>query len=240
MALKSEWRARLAPLSLCLLLTGFLFSEASAQTAPVDDPNRHACARPAEEHVGQPGCFHDGSVDLGVVAGQRWWHIDEFPDIESAKKAATPQSYAGVILGRALVQTVNDKADWTAPGGKHVSTVGPLPIDGKVARTARFMEATFTEGMTLAASHRHSGPEAWYVFEGAQCLESPKGATIVRAGESSWIEEGPSMHLSHYGEGVRKALVLIIHRSDMSSQTVTPEWKAKGLCAKEASRDVDH
>jgi hypothetical protein len=38
-----------------------------------------------------------------------------------------------VIFGRALVQTVNDKADWSAPGGKHVATVGPLPIDGRVA-----------------------------------------------------------------------------------------------------------
>ncbi len=53
----------------------------------------------------------------------------------------------------------------------------------------------------------------------------------MHAGESSWIEEGPSMHLSHYGEGVRKALVLIVHRSDVSSQTLTPEWKPRGLCA---------
>jgi quercetin dioxygenase-like cupin family protein len=187
--------------------------------------------RPARRRArGEPGCFYDGSVDLGIVAGPRWWHIDEFPNIEPAKKAATAQGYARVIFGRALVQTVNDKADWAAPGGRHLATVGPLPMEGRVTRAARFMEATFTEGMT-AIAHRHSGPEAWYVFEGAQCLESPKGATVVRAGESTWIEEGPSMHLSHFGEGVRKSLVLIVHRSELSSQTVTPEWKPKGLCA---------
>lgn len=134
---------------------------------------------------------------------------------------------------------MNDKADWTAPGGNHVATVGPLPIDGRVARTARFMEATFTEGMT-AVAHRHSGPEAWYVFEGAQCLESPRGATIVRAGESNWIEEGLSMHLSHYGEGLRKSLVLIVHRSEVSSQTLDPAWKPKGLCAGGAGNGLDH
>jgi hypothetical protein len=105
--------------------------------------------------------------------------------------------------------------------------VGPLPIEGQVARTARFMEATFTDGMRRAMSHRHSRPESWYVFEGVQCLESPKGATVVRAGKSSWIEEGPSMHPSHFSQGVRRAL---IHRSKVSSQTVTPEWSSRG-CA---------
>lgn len=228
-------------LSVCLpLAAAFLSNEALAQGAPLDDPNRHACARPADQHVGQPGCFHNGSIDLGVVAGQRWWHIDEFPNLKAAKKAAAPQSFVGVIFGRALVQTVNDKASWAAPGGRHIATVGPLPVDGQVARTARFMEATFTEGMSLVVAHRHSGPEAWYVFEGAQCLESPQGVTIVHAGESSWIEEGPSMHLSHYGKGLRKSLVLILHRSDVSSQTVTPEWKPKGLCAKAAGHGEEH
>jgi len=235
---KAFWHARWAELILCLPLMAFV-SDAHAQAPPFSDPNQHPCARPVDEHVGQPGCFYDGSTNLGVIAGPRWWHIDEFPNLELAKKAATAQSYVRVIFGRALVQTVNDKPGWTAPGGRHVSTVGPLPIDGRVARTARFMEATFTKGMT-AFPHRHAGPEAWYVFEGAQCLESPKGATIVRAGESSWIEEGPSMHLSHYGKGVRKSLVLIIHRSAESSQTLTPEWKPKGLCASEAAHGTDH
>jgi hypothetical protein len=47
-----------------------------------------------------------GSVDLGAIAGQRWWHIDEFRDIESAKKAATPQSYVGMIFGRAQATVI--------------------------------------------------------------------------------------------------------------------------------------
>ena len=230
MVSKAFWRARSVALSLYLPLLAILFSVAGAQTAQSHDPNRHACMRPAEEHAGQAGCFYHGSVDLGVIAGHRWWHIDEFPDVEAAEKAATPQSFVRVIFGRALLQTVNDKPDWTVLGGRHVATVGPLPIDGRVARTARFMEATFNEGM-IAPPHRHSGPEAWYVFEGAQCLESPDGATIVHAGKSAWIEEGPPMQLSHYGAGVRKALVLIVHRSEISSQTMTPEWKPRGLCA---------
>jgi hypothetical protein len=194
MASKSLRGARRTALSLCLPLSLLLSGEMSAQAPSLDDPQRHACARPAENHADEAGCFYDGSVELGIVAGPRWWHIDEFPDIEAAKKAATSQGHAHVIFGRALLQTVNDKADWAAPGGRHVATVGPVPIEGQVTRTARFMEATFTEGMTLAVAHRHSGPEAWYVFEGAQCLESPHHLAMERRASgcriSAWMMIG--------------------------------------------------
>jgi len=43
------------------------------------------------------------------------------------------------------------------------------------------MEAVFTLGMR-AAIHRHSGPEAWYLLSGTQCLKTPDGITVARAG----------------------------------------------------------
>src|SRR5205823_13613172 len=53
-------------------------------------------------------------------------------------------------------------------------------------------------GMRTAV-HRHSGAEAWYLFTGTQCLKTPEGITVVKAGEGAVVREGPPMMLSSVG-----------------------------------------
>jgi hypothetical protein len=72
--------------------------------------------------------------------------------------------------------------------------------------------------------------EAWYVVAGIQCLETPDGITVVRAGEGSLVPEGPPMMLSSVGTETRRAVLLVLHDSTKPWITPAIQWKPKGLC----------
>jgi quercetin dioxygenase-like cupin family protein len=78
----------------------------------------------------------------------------------------------------------------------------------------------------------HSGPEAFYVVSGTQCLETSVGITISRAGESAVAPQGLFMTVQGVGEEVRRALVVVLHDSTQPWQTFTSDWTPKGLCPK--------
>jgi mannose-6-phosphate isomerase-like protein (cupin superfamily) len=110
-----------------------------------------------------------------------------------------------------------------------MAVVGPLPHDAGKVYTARYMEAVFGPG-THTAVHTHAGPEAWYVVAGIQCLETPDGITVVRAGEGSFVSEGPPMMLSSVGTETRRAVLLVLHDASKPWITAAMQWKPKGLC----------
>ncbi|HEX8904381.1 MAG TPA: hypothetical protein VF771_06035 [Longimicrobiaceae bacterium] len=107
--------------------------------------------------------------------------------------------------------------------------IGPLPHEGGREYTARYMEATFRPGMRTAV-HVHSGVEAWYLFEGGQCLETPEGITVMHAGESSMVRAGPPMILNHMGTEIRRSVLLVLHDSPQPWITRTSTWTPRGLC----------
>jgi quercetin dioxygenase-like cupin family protein len=52
--------------------------------------------------------------------------------------------------------------------------IGPLVVQTDAEYTARYLETVIPAGMQKeGGGHRHPGPEAWYVLEGGQCLETP-------------------------------------------------------------------
>jgi len=82
------------------------------------------------------------------------------------------------------------------------------------------------------APHRHSGPEAWYVLSGTQCLETPEGIIVARAGESAMVREGPSMNIQGVGTETRRSVLLVLHDSSRPWVTKISDWKPTGLCPK--------
>jgi hypothetical protein len=95
------------------------------------------------------------------------------------------------------------------------------------------MEALFLPGKGMKGTpHRHSGPEAWYVLSGAQCLETPEGITVAHAGESAMVREGPSMIIQGVGTETRRSVLLVLHDSSQHWVTQVSDWKPKGLCPK--------
>ncbi|HEV2550467.1 MAG TPA: hypothetical protein VGU20_24350 [Stellaceae bacterium] len=106
-------------------------------------------------------------------------------------------------FGKIWLYTIAEET-WRPSAGERIAMLGPFPVTGGTQYTARYMEAVFTPGMR-AAIHRHSGPEAWYLVSGAQCLETPDGITVAHAGEGAAVPEGPPMALSSVGTETRRS-----------------------------------
>ncbi len=92
------------------------------------------------------------------------------------------------------------------------------------------MEAVFpSDFRTALAGHRHSGTEAWYVLTGAQCLETPSGPCIARAGET-YMVGGQPMAISGVGTETRRSVLLVLHPTGAPWVSSASDWTPKGLC----------
>jgi quercetin dioxygenase-like cupin family protein len=131
-------------------------------------------------------------------------------------------------FGKVWLFTIAEQS-WRPAGGERVAVVGPLAITPGKQYTARYMEAIFSPGMKSNV-HRHEGPEAWYVLTGAQCLETPDGISVVRAGAGAVVQQGPPMILQSVGSETRRSVLLVLHESSQQWVTPAPDWKPKGLC----------
>jgi len=185
--------------------------------------------RPSSERTQDVGCWILANDAVGELVGtEAFWHLDTFATREAANSMRTKRSSVLEAFGKVWLLTIEDH-DWRAPGGEHVTTIGPLPISPGVY-SAQYMEAVFSPGMT-SATHTHSGPEAWYTVAGETCLETPSGKQVGRAGGPAVIiPGGPPMHLTATGKELRRALVLILHDASKPSTMLNHAWTPKGLC----------
>ena len=189
------------------------------------------CETAVSERTSEAGCYFVASEDLGKLPqAPQYWHLYNYPSRASADAARCPHGTVVESFGKVWLYTIG-KAEWRPPSGERVAVIGPLPITPGKQYTARYMEALFPPGMR-GTPHRHSGPEAWYVLSGAQCLETPEGIIVARAGESALVREGPSMNIQSVGTETRRAVLLVLHDTSQHWITSVSDWKPKGLCPK--------
>jgi quercetin dioxygenase-like cupin family protein len=231
-------RASVSPIccriALCFMVRVALGADTSISDQPVTSSNADLmhvrCVAAAERAGRELGCFITGSTVLGKLPDEPlYWYLDTYTTREAAEKAKGKYSTVVESYAKIWLFTINN-LHWNASGGQRVARVGPLPLVGASSYTAIYMEATFIPGMRSAV-HRHSGPEAWYVLTGEQCLETPGHRMIVRAGESGIVPEGPPMMLVGTGTSKRQALVLVLHDSSKSMTSLAPDWKPEELCS---------
>jgi quercetin dioxygenase-like cupin family protein len=146
------------------------------------------------------------------------WHIDEFPTLAAARAAATPSSVAFEAHGSTFLSTIESSTS-DHHGGTHRGAVGPLPVEQTGAYSSTVMAAYFMPG-NFSNVHTHSGPEAWWVLEGEQCLETTHTTVKARAGEGSIVPMGETMRLVATGEAPRKSLVLILHDTNRPATSI--------------------
>jgi hypothetical protein len=81
-------------------------------------------------------------------------------------------------------------------------------------------------------THKHSGPETWFLLTGEQCVELPDRALRGRVGQTptSAPAETP-MKLYIIGPTKRDALFLVVHDSSKPWNTFL-DWQPKGFCKK--------
>lgn len=104
-------------------------------------------------------------------------------------------------------------------GGKHRATVGPLPLRQGTPYSIQVLSAYF-QPSNFSIVHTHSGPEAWWVLEGEQCLETTKAGIRSHAGEGAIVEEGETMRMVGIGTGPRRSLVVVLHGSNRPPATI--------------------
>lgn len=187
---------------------------------------------PVEERAGRElGCFVIATAAVGKLRGiTQYWYLDAFASTRAAERVQGPRGTVVAAAGKTWLFTIAP-GGWQASGGERIAEIGPLKVGKTEDYTAVYMEAVFEPGMKSAV-HRHAGPEAWYVLEGEQCLETPGGTLVARAGQGAIIPAGPPMQLTGTGTGKRHALVLILHDSSQAFTIPVSDWTPTGACLK--------
>jgi hypothetical protein len=200
------------------------------------------CETPAADRKAEEGCYTTAITDVGVPpAGAIYWHLDVFPTRIAAEASRGPHSTVVESHHKQWLFTIADGA-WRPNAGERIAMIGPLVVDPAVPYTAHYLETVIPPGFQdgKGNGHRHPGPEAWYVLEGGQCLETPNGVMTGFAGDAMLAPEGWPMAISSAGTDTRRAVVLILHRSSepyampVGAHEDAPHahWVPKGLCSR--------
>ncbi len=189
-----------------------------------------ACETPPPAGQEAIGCYLNAVQHVGRISdGPVYWHIHTFPDRRSAE-AARVRGRSSIVeaFGRVWLYTL-EKQSWASRAGQRVAVIGPLNTRPGVRYTVRYMQATIAPGMKTQV-HVHSGPEAWYVLTGAQCLRTPNRTIVARAGEGAVVPEGPPMILSTLGSETRRAVLMVVHDSRRPWNTEHGQWQPQETC----------
>lgn len=188
------------------------------------------CDVPAAARTKDVGCYLTATETLDTLpARDVFWHLYEYPT-RAAADAAKPHSFGTVAesFGKVWLFVIAGK-EWHPAAGQRIAVIGPLLVKPAAQYTARYMEAVFLPGMQTAV-HTHSGPEAWYILSGAQCLQTPDTETITRAGQGAVVPMGPPMMLTSMGSELRRSIVLVLHDTREPWMTITTDWKPAKPC----------
>ncbi|HEU5091871.1 MAG TPA: hypothetical protein VFT30_04255 [Nitrospira sp.] len=193
-----------------LLLMFALFEISSAQGT--QDRSAVKCAADSPERRGEEGCTILASRPLsGAMTGTIYWHIDRFNSLEDAKKAAGPNGVAAEAHSGVWLMTVEGKTK-DHHGGRHVALIGPLNLPAAESYTMRVASSLLKHGASTPV-HTHSGPEAWFIVVGDQCLETEKSAHRLKAGKS-FVLATDQIHRGRVQSAeMRGALALVLHDS---------------------------
>lgn len=196
---------------LSILLLMFALCEiSSAQGA--QDRSAVKCAADSPERHGEEGCTILANRLLsGPITGAIYWHIDRFDSLEDAKKAAGPNGVAAEAHSGVWLMTVEGKTK-DHHGGRHVALIGPLNLPAAEGYTMRVASSLLKQGASTPV-HIHSGPEAWFIVVGEQCLETEKSAHRLKAGKS-FVLATDQIHRGRVQSAeMRGALALVLYDS---------------------------
>ena len=131
--------------------------------------------------------------------------------LEDAKKAAGPNGVAAEAHNGVWLMTVEGKTKGHH-GGRHVALIGPLNLPAAEGYTMRVASSLLKHGASTPV-HTHSGPEAWFIVVGDQCLETEKSAHRLKAGKS-FVLATDQIHRGRVQSAeMRGALALVLHDS---------------------------
>jgi hypothetical protein len=158
------------------------------------------------------------------------WLFENFPTIEDAQRLATPASVVVEAAGKVWLITLTKRAGRIPRPPSFVAETELLPpIPPGTSYEIVVAEADLGPEAKVM-THKHSGPETWFLLTGEQCVELPDRVVRGRAGQTptSAPAETP-MKLTIIGPAKRDALFLVVHDSSKPWNTFV-DWQPKGLC----------
>ena len=174
------------------------------------------------------GCFRIGiAKDLKLSRPTIYWHLYIFPNKPAADAAKTRSGIVVEEDGRVWLSEFGSR-NRASNGGQRIAVVGPLKLESAGSYIAEIAYSVM-QSDDRSRVHTHSGPEAWYVLSGAQCLKTPGGTRSARAGATMSVAPNLPMELSVIGTEIARSLTLVIHDSTQGFGTVST-WKPTGAC----------
>ena len=212
-------------------MTVTLFSAAASAQTPQPPTYPGGCETPVSQRLSETGCYLVAERQFGEMTAPVFWHLYTYPTVSAAEAALSQNGTLVQSLGKVWVFTLANQA-WQPRNGERISVIGPLQTTRGTRYTARYMESTLPPGLPTGTGHSHAGAEAFYIVSGAQCLETPAGITVSRAGDSAIMEPGPPMTLSGVGTENRTAVLLVLHDSAQPwiARGGTGGWTPSGRC----------
>ncbi len=206
-----------------VFLSTLLGAQAQAGVPPVPG----GCSAPATENRGRPGCFLSAELSIADPPPSLTWHLFRFPDAAGARAEAARHPLSAVTFSHDRVWLhVLSAGPLSIVAAERVATAGPLRLPAGRPVRARFIESIFTPGMRTR-NHAHPGPEAFYVLDGVQCMESTADRRMVRAGETYVIHAGP--HVQSAPAGRRNIALLLVPEGAPWIELV-PDWTPSDFC----------
>ena len=150
------------------------------------------CSMPVPANRNEAGCYQTSELDLTGAPPVIYWHIYEFSLPAAAAAEARRHRWSAVAQAHSRIWLyVLSGASEPVAGGTERASIGPLKVpSGPV--TAHFSEAIFPPGMKTRV-HSHPGPEAFYIVEGEQCMETPTDKRLIPTGGTYVVESGPHL-----------------------------------------------
>ena len=156
-----------------------------------------------------------------------YWHIMKLPTGSRAVADKEQSAFVVEAAGQQWLYSFGAK-DAIPAQGEHVISIGPLPLRAANSYQVDAYFVVMPAGVRTGI-HTHPGPEAWYLIEGTQCLDTPKGALKVAAGEGVVVSPDTPMSLHNNGPATRRALFVVIHDPTLPWSSAA-NWTPTGGC----------
>lgn len=221
--------AALSLLAPALALAATVSTSANAQQPAQHDHRMFSCLPNGLSHGERAGCqLLAQPVIRQLPDTPTFWHLTTFRTRRDADAVKRQGDAVVRAAGRIWLSSIGGKNDTTSRG-RHAATIGPLPVP-----RARVYRVELYHVIMPARSHTrvhvHPGPEAWYILEGQQCLDTPAGVFKARAGEGSIAPAGGTpMQLTNDGVRPRRALFIVLHDSSQA-WSAPSDWRTSGRC----------
>ncbi len=158
------------------------------------------------------------------------WNVTAFPTRAEAESHWTATS--AVIEMDNSFWLLDVAPDLGREGhAQHTSSIRPIPLPPATSYEIIFAYVAVPPG-AHSAIHVQSGPEAWYVLAGSQCVETPDTVLHIGRGGGGMVPADTPLYLVATGTTTRRAFFVIVHDAQRPFYTEIDSWHPRGKCGK--------